>query len=91
MTTLFRWHERQSKRDCKSTCHARALTCVRFARKRNTVRSVTQGFPLKAATGGLPPPVGPLTAVCVDFIDENKSDIIKKKKKKYSNDGHGNF
>ena len=29
-------------------------------------------------TGGLPPPVGPLTAVCLDFINENKNDIKKR-------------
>ena len=38
-----------------------------------------QRFQQKAVTGGLPPPVGPLTAVCLDFITENKNDTYKKK------------
>ena len=38
-----------------------------------------QGCQLKPVTGGLPPPVGPLTTVCLDFINENKNDINKKK------------
>ena len=34
---------------------------------------------LSAATGGLPPPVGPLTTVSLDFINETKNDINRKK------------
>ena len=36
------------------------------------------GVSIKAITYGLPLPAGPLTTVCLDFINENKSDIHKK-------------
>ena len=39
----------------------------------------TQGFQWKPVTSGLPPPVEPLTAICLDFINENKNDINLKK------------
>ena len=36
------------------------------------------GVSIKAGYGGLPPPVGSLTAICLDFINENKNDSNKK-------------
>ena len=37
-------------------------------------KPTSRGFN-KLVTGGLPPPVGPLTTVCLDFINENKNYI----------------
>ena len=36
---------------------------------------IIQGFQWKPITGGLPPPVESLTAVGMDFINDNKNDI----------------
>ena len=38
------------------------------------------GVSIKAGYRGLPPPVGPLTVVCLDFITEN-NDANKKRNK----------
>ena len=35
---------------------------------------IIQGFQWKPITGGLPPPVESLTAVGMDFINDNKND-----------------
>ena len=39
---------------------------------------IVQGFQWKLITEGLPPPVGPLTAVGMDFINDNKNFPVLK-------------
>ena len=53
--------------------------------------SIKPGYRGSTATCSLPPPVGPLTAVCLDLIyNENKNDINKKIKFN-NNDDDCNF
>ena len=49
-------------------------------------KHLVQGFQWKPVTSGLPPPVGPLTAICLDFINENKNDINEKSLLNNNND-----
>jgi len=58
-----------------------------MAKVRGLYKATKQGFQYKPVTGDLPPPVGPLTAVCLDIINENKNDNNKKCKYN-SNDDH---
>ena len=62
--------------------HLETYNYSRFKAKISTEIKVNQyimqWFQKMPVTSGLPLPVGPLTAVCLDFINENKNDINKK-------------
>ena len=50
------------------------MSCLKLCLDQALSKSL-QGSQYKPVTGGLLLPVGPLTTVCLDFINENK-DII---------------